>query len=61
MYSPKIYERHIPTLYFIAKSFKKPMTRIVNEIIERAIKEIKPDELDNTVEVSGRTSTVQKN
>jgi len=33
MYSPKINEKHIPTLYHLGKKLKKPMTKLVNEAI----------------------------
>lgn len=33
MYSPKIKEQHIPTLYHLGKRKKKPMTCLVNEAI----------------------------
>jgi len=33
MYSPKINEKHIPTLYHLGKKIKKPMTKLVNEAI----------------------------
>lgn len=33
MYSPKIKEQHIPTLYRLGKHKKKPMTYLVNEAI----------------------------
>lgn len=33
MYSPKIKEQHIPTLYHLGKRKKKPMTYLVNEAI----------------------------
>jgi hypothetical protein len=33
MYSPKIAEDLIPTLYRLAKHNRKPMTRIVDEIL----------------------------
>ncbi len=40
MYSPKIKEEFIPRIYRIAKSKGTRMTVLVNEIIERALKEI---------------------
>lgn len=33
MYSPKIKEQHIPTLYHLGKKVKKPMTKLVDEAI----------------------------
>ncbi len=38
MYSPKISEEHIPKLYKIAKEQGKPMTKVVNEMIDKALK-----------------------
>lgn len=35
MYSPKINEQHIPTLYHLGKRVKKPMTRLVDEAIRQ--------------------------
>ena len=37
MYSPKVDERLIPTLYRLAKERKVPMTRLVNEILWDAL------------------------
>lgn len=39
MYSPKIDEALIPTLYRMAKEKQIPMTRLVNGIIQSAIEE----------------------
>lgn len=39
MYSPEIAEDLIPILYRIAKEKKRPMTKIVDEILREAIKE----------------------
>jgi hypothetical protein len=41
MYSPHIDEKHIPILYRRAKEEGIPMTRLVNEIIENTLYEIK--------------------
>jgi hypothetical protein len=38
MYSPKIDEKNIPILYKIAKEQGKPMTKVVNEMIDKALK-----------------------
>lgn len=35
MYSPKINEQHIPSLYHLGKRMKKPMTRLVDEAIRQ--------------------------
>jgi hypothetical protein len=35
MYSPKINEQHIPTLYHLGKKLRKPMTRLVDEAIRQ--------------------------
>ena len=47
MYSPKISEEVIPILYKIAKQRKQPMTRIVNEILKKAVKNITEKEKSN--------------
>lgn len=39
MYSPKIDETLIPTLYRMAKEKRIPMTRLVNGIIRSALEE----------------------
>lgn len=39
MYSPKIDEGLIPTLYRLAKERKVPMTRLVNEILREVLDE----------------------
>jgi hypothetical protein len=33
MYSPKIKEHHIPTLYHLSKQKRIPMTKLVNQAI----------------------------
>jgi hypothetical protein len=33
VYSPKIDEKHIPVLYKLSKTIKKPMTHLVNEAV----------------------------
>ena len=38
MYSPKIDERLVPSLYKIAKSRGMPMTMLVNRVVSRFIK-----------------------
>lgn len=40
MYSPKIREIFIPTLYRLSKHLKKPMTVVVNEIIGKELEKI---------------------
>ena len=40
MYSPKIKEEFIPVLYRLAKEQKVSMTKLVNKIIEQAIKKL---------------------
>lgn len=39
MYSPRIDEKYIPELYRLAKENGEPMTKLVNRIIEKALKE----------------------
>lgn len=49
MYSPKIDEELIPTLYWRAKENKVPMTRLVNGILRAALE-------DNTENPAGTAS-----
>ena len=46
MYSPKISEELIPDLYRLAKAKKRPMTKVVNEIIWDYLKNIEIVEED---------------
>ena len=39
MYSPKIREEFIPKLYWLAKSKKTKMTKLVNEIISQHLEQ----------------------
>lgn len=41
MYSPKIKPDLIPMLYLLAKQEKKPMTKIVDEILRKALRKKK--------------------
>ena len=56
MYSPKIKKEYIPTLYRLSKSKGKPMTVVVNEVIEDYIKSVRcskcqmPADIDEKVE-----------
>jgi hypothetical protein len=45
MYSPKISESLVHQLYQEAKNQNKPMTRLVNEIIEKHLSERKESEI----------------
>ena len=47
MYSPKIDEELIPRLYRLRKLRKIPMTRLVNEILEKAVSEMERKDLVN--------------
>ncbi len=40
MYSPKIDEELIPRIYQLGKLKKMPMTRLVNEILQRRLSEM---------------------
>ncbi len=44
MYSPKIDEELIPKIYRLGRLKKTPMTRLVNEILERALLEMEEEE-----------------
>jgi hypothetical protein len=48
MYSPKIKEELIPVLYQFAKVNKIPMTRLVNEIIEKWLFEMSQEPPDTS-------------
>lgn len=41
MYSPKISPDLIPALYHLAKRKRKPMTKLVNEIIKDYFRQVK--------------------
>ena len=45
MYSPKIKERHIPTLYKLSKAKGMPMTKLVNQIISDYLAKTLAEEL----------------
>lgn len=47
MYSPKIDEELIPRLYRLGKLKKVPMTRLVNEILQRGLLEMEEKEKGN--------------
>ena len=47
MYSPKIKEELIPRIYRLGKLKKVPMTRLVNEILQRALLELEEKEGGN--------------
>ncbi len=40
MYSPKLPEDLVKTLYRIARFYKKPITKITNELIEKSINSV---------------------
>jgi len=48
MYSPKIHDDLIPRIYQVAKRSKMPMTRWVNQILERALAD-QDASTDNTI------------
>ena len=47
MYSPKIDEELIPRIYRLGKLKKVPMTRLVNDILQRGVLEIEEEEMGN--------------
>jgi len=53
MYSPKIFEQYIPVLYRKSKELKIPMTRLVNQIIQKALEE-KGDDTNRAVPVGAQ-------
>jgi hypothetical protein len=54
MYSPKINEELIPRLYRLRKLKRMPMTRLVNEILEKALSEIEEKEITPQVQEADR-------
>lgn len=59
MYSPKIRDDLIPRIYRVAKGAKVPMTRWVNQVLERALadhgspEDVMNDQQTSTVEQGG--------
>ncbi len=47
MYSPKIDEELIPRIYRLGRLRKLPMTRLVNEILQRRLSEMEEEEGGN--------------
>jgi hypothetical protein len=48
MYSPKISEDIIPLIYKKAKTEKKPMTQVVNDILREKLTENESESEENT-------------
>ena len=55
MYSPRIYEDMVQLIYYIAKTKKIPMTRLVDEILRTALldDENRREILEGNFKVSG--------
>ena len=51
MYSPKIAEDLIPVLYSLAKECKKPMTRVLDDILRKALVNHPINQTNETKEV----------
>ena len=61
MYSPKIDVSLIPILYRLGKARRMPMTRLVNELIVKALEaEQLPDEIRTMMPTTGRTVSKEK-
>jgi len=62
MYSPKISEELIPDLYKIAKAKGVPMTKLANDIISDAIRDIKVETqiVRETTEVEKEVYLIQE-
>ena len=61
MYSPKIDESLIPILYRLGKARRMPMTRLVNELIAKALEtEQLPDEIRTMMPMAGKTVPQEK-
>lgn len=61
MYSPKIDEELIPRIYRLGKLKKTPMTRMVNEILQRGLSEMEEKERDNGNPLLNPSSAVAVN
>ena len=59
MYSPKIFEQYIPVLYRKSKELKMPMTKLVNQIIHKALEEA-GDDTNRAVPVGTQTVPTPK-
>jgi hypothetical protein len=61
MYSPKISEDLIPELYQIGKQRKRPMTKLVDEVLRNWLVSIKQgDRADEDCECTGKCIQEQK-
>jgi hypothetical protein len=58
MYSPKISEEFIPTLYHVAKTQNRAMTKLVNSIIENYIVSIRCTKCQSIIQVDEKVDTV---
>lgn len=47
MYSPKVKEEFIPILYNLKQKTGKTMTKLINEAVEKYLKEIENSEIKN--------------
>jgi len=56
MYSPKIKEHHIPTLYHLGKHKRKPMTYLVNEAIAEYLAREENHVMDESVKIGCKRS-----
>ena len=59
MYSPKISEQYIPVLYRKSKELKIPMTRLVNQIIHKALEDA-VDDTNRAVPAGAQAVSPQK-
>lgn len=50
MYSPKISEELIPIIYHKAKEQKRPMTKVVNDLLREVLIDIESDQKTETTE-----------
>ena len=60
MYSPKISEELIPIKYRKAKQEKRPMTRIVNDLLRESLTENVSDQITETTQATESTEKIIK-
>jgi hypothetical protein len=60
MYSPKISEELIPIIYRKAKQEKRPMTRIVNDLLRESLTENVSDQITETTQATESTEKIIK-
>jgi hypothetical protein len=57
MYSPRIYQELIPSLYLLAKSKRIPMTQLVNRILKGYLDRVEKEKGEGTNERGGKINS----